>query len=106
MQRVIIESPYAGDIKRNLKYLQRCIKDCLDRGEAPFASHLMYTGCLDDTNPDERELGLIAGFVWRSVADKTVVYTDYGYSKGMEMGIIDAQEIHHGIEERMIGINE
>lgn len=47
---VIIESPYAGDVDRNLEYLRAAMRDCLKRGEAPFASHALYTqpGVLDD----------------------------------------------------------
>ena len=41
MQRVIIESPYAGEIDKNTAYARRCMRDSLDRGEAPFASHLL-----------------------------------------------------------------
>lgn len=76
MKRVIIESPYAGDIDRNLRYLRACMADCLRRGEAPFASHGLYTqpGVLDDDKPDERKLGIEAGFAWRDVAEMTVVY--------------------------------
>ena len=40
MKRVIIESPYSGDIPRNLLYARLCVFDCLQRGEAPYASHL------------------------------------------------------------------
>ena len=53
MRLVIVESPYAGDIETNVKYARRCVKDSLMRGEAPIASHLLYTqeGILDDTTP-------------------------------------------------------
>ena len=36
MIRVIIESPYAGDVEKNLRYLRAAMHDCLMRGEAPF----------------------------------------------------------------------
>ena len=54
---VIVESPYAGDVERNERYARACIRDCLLRGEAPFASHLLYTqaGVLDDTIKEERD---------------------------------------------------
>ena len=29
MKKVIIESPYAGDIERNIKYARVCLKDSL-----------------------------------------------------------------------------
>ena len=52
---VLLESPYAGDIEANLSYARACMRDCFERGEAPFASHLLYTqmGVLDDTIPAE-----------------------------------------------------
>jgi hypothetical protein len=37
-----------GDLRRNIRYAQLCVLDCLQRGEAPFASHLLYTQVLDD----------------------------------------------------------
>ena len=43
MRRVIIESPYAGFVKRNEDYARECLRDSLMRGEAPIASHLLYT---------------------------------------------------------------
>lgn len=89
MKLVNIESPYAGDIARNLAYARSCMKDSLLKGEAPLASHLLYTqeGILDDAVPDERMLGIHAGFAWNSKADATVVYIDYGLSTGMKYGI-------------------
>ncbi|MFH1358598.1 MAG: hypothetical protein ABIH37_01790, partial [archaeon] len=56
---VILESPFNGDVKKNIKYAKLCMKDCFKRGEYPFASHLLYTQdeILDDTNPEERKLG-------------------------------------------------
>lgn len=89
MKRVILESPYAGDVERNLRYARAALKDSLSRGEAPMASHLLYTqvGVLDDTKPEERSLGIEAGLVWGSSAEETVVYTDLGISTGMQYGI-------------------
>lgn len=115
VRRVIIESPFAGDIERNLRYLRACMDDCRKRGEAPFASHALYTqpGVLDDTNPEERTEGIEMGFAWRHVADATVVYKDLGVSRGMTYGIKAAEDLasynstpghgHHVIEERVLG---
>ena len=38
---VILESPYSGDVEANLEYARSCLHDCLERGEAPIASHLL-----------------------------------------------------------------
>lgn len=111
-RRVVIESPYAGEfagdqatVERNLRYLRACMHDCLKRGEAPFASHGLYTqpGVLDDNDPYEREQGIQAGFAWRSVAHATVVYTDLGTSRGMEYGVKHANESGRQIEYRSLG---
>lgn len=92
MKLVLVESPFAGDVDRNLRYLRAAMRDCLMRGEAPFASHALYTqpGVLDDGKPEERTLGIEAGLLWGAKADATVVYVDLGISPGMEQGIARA----------------
>lgn len=78
--------------------------DCLRRGEFPFASHLLYTqdGILDDNVPAERQLGIDAGLAWGAKAEKTVVYTDLGISRGMEYGIKNARAAGRSIEYRTL----
>jgi hypothetical protein len=104
MRRVILESPYAGDVETNVEYARACVRDSLVRGEAPIASHLLYTqvGILDDTSTEERQLGIDAGLEWRSVAEATVVYTDRGISRGMQYGIDRAKEAGIPIEYRLL----
>lgn len=106
MKLVVVESPYAGDVERNLTYARACMRDCLQRGEMPFASHLLYTqpGILDDTVPEERKLGINAGFAWAEKADLTVVYTDLGFSSGMRGGIADAEAKGRPVEYRTLPI--
>lgn len=104
MIRVIVESPFAGDVERNIRYARAAMRDCLLRGETPYASHLLYTqeGVLDDEVPEDRELGIRAGFHWREVAEKTVVYQDFGISRGMQFGIEDAARRGCPVEYRTI----
>jgi len=89
MRLVILESPYAGTVPLrvalNVAYARACVADSLARGEAPIASHLLYTqpGILDDSKPDERALGIAAGLAWKAVADAQVFYVDLGWSEGM-----------------------
>jgi hypothetical protein len=85
MRLVIIESPYAGDIDRNVAYARACMRDSLERGEAPIASHLLYTqpGILRDEDTVERQWGIDAGLAWRRAAEKAVFYTDRNWSGGM-----------------------
>lgn len=89
MQRVIIESPYAGNIQMNERYARTCLRDSITRGEAPFASHLLYTqpDVLADSISAERRLGIACGQAWLAVADLVAVYTDHGISNGMQQGI-------------------
>lgn len=104
MRLVVIESPYSGDIERNLIYLHNCIKDCISRGETPYASHLMLTGALDDGNPEERVVGIEAGLHWADAAEAVVVYTDYGISEGMVSSIAAHEVAGRTIEKRAIGL--
>lgn len=101
---VILESPYAGDVEANLAYARECMRDCLLRGEAPYASHLLYTqpGILDDTIKDERLLGMKAGMAWGAKASKTVVYIDMGISSGMFYGIEMAKRAGRPVEYRSL----
>ncbi|WP_445758211.1 DUF7768 domain-containing protein [Ruegeria jejuensis] len=102
---MIVESPYAGDVEGNVKYARACVRDSLSRGEAPIASHLLYTqpGILDDDIPTERAWGIDAGLAWRDVAQASVVYTDRGITKGMQYGIDRAKEAGIPVELRSLG---
>ena len=104
---VILESPYAGDVERNVTYARRALRDSLARGEAPIASHLLYIqpGVLDDTISAERALGINAGLAWREVVQATVVYADYGISTGMRYGIEKARATGLPVIYRNIGLN-
>ena len=101
---VYLESPYAGDVEKNIKYARLCMKDSLNRGEYPFASHLLYTqeNILDDSNPSERTLGIVAGFAFAKLCSKTVIYADLGISNGMMLGIEDAIKNKRIIEVRYL----
>jgi hypothetical protein len=104
VKRVIVESPYAGDVAGNLAYARACIRDCLKRGEAPIASHLLFTqdGILDDDIPDERLLGIKAGLAWVDVADVGVFYLDRGWSNGMGIAREFYERAGTAIEERLL----
>ncbi len=104
LRRVVIESPFAGSVEFNLKYARRCMADSLRRGEAPLASHLLYTqpGILRDDDPEERKLGMEAGFVWGELAEATVVYTNLGITPGMKRGIARANMEGRAVEYRTL----
>ena len=83
-KRVIILSPYKGDIEGNLKYLRQCMADSAKRGEAPYASHAMYPFFLNDMLPEERAKGFEMEAAWLAVAEMIAVYWDLGVSSGMQ----------------------
>lgn len=107
MRRVILESPFAGQTakeqQRNLDYTLRCMAHSIGLGEAPFASHLLYPQVLNDTNPVERLQGIEMGLTWGEVADATVVYEDYGISRGMRLGVEAAMRERRQVIYRKIG---
>ncbi|MFL5900950.1 MAG: hypothetical protein ACJ75S_07090 [Solirubrobacterales bacterium] len=82
---VIIESPFAGELTRNIAYARQAMRDSLLRGEHPIASHLLYPqpGILDDNDAEDRKRGIEAGLAWRKAAGKAVFYTGRGWSRGM-----------------------
>lgn len=108
MRLVVVESPYAADddegVARNEAYARAAMRDCLNRGEAPYASHLLYTqeGVLDDRVPAERARGMEAGLCWGARAEATVVYTDLGVSDGMRLGVARATLDGRPVEYRSL----
>jgi hypothetical protein len=103
MPRVIVESPFAGGFT-NVRYARECLRDCLYKGESPFASHLLYTqkGLLDDHIPEERAKGIQAADSWLEVADYVCIYMDLGVTPGMVLGIVRASRLGKAIRLRWI----
>lgn len=96
---VVVESPFGNPdpwvVEHNLAYARACVRWCLQRGMAPFASHCIYPQCgLDDQDPASRRLGMEAGFAVNKHAAATIVFTDLDVSSGVEAGIADA--VAHG----------
>lgn len=108
MVRVLMESPYHSSdpavFQLHVKYAVAGMRDCFSRGEAPFASHLLYAhSCtLNDGSDLERAWGIHAGLMWGALAETTVVYADLGISSGMKLGIDRAIEQQRPVEYRTI----
>jgi len=105
---VVIESPFRAltreDHERHVAYARACLADSLERGESPYASHLLLTqpGVLDDSDREQRLHGVRAGFAWRGVANITAVYVDLGISLGMTAGIRDSEAKGVPVDYRQI----
>lgn len=103
MHLVVMESPYTGDIPTNLTYARRCLRDCIARGELPFASHLLYTQVLNDAELKDRELGISLNLEMIVRCDYLVVYIDHGQSTGMLQAISFAVDLGKTIHYRYLG---
>jgi hypothetical protein len=104
LRRVVVESPFVGEVDENRRYAKAFMRDALARGEAPLASHLLYPQreILRDELPDERALGIAAGLAWAALADATVVYVDRGVTYGMRQGIDHAIRAGRPVEYRSL----
>lgn len=114
---VVVESPFAtselqvGDSVLtihqdvNIEYARACCRDVFRQGEAPFASHILYTqeGILDDAVPAERKRGIEAGFIIGQFAKKRVFYVDRGFTDGMRKGLVEARRLGQVCEVRRLG---
>lgn len=102
MNRVCIESPYAGDVQANVTYARECLRHSLDHGEAPYASHLLYTQVYDDTIESERLRGIQAGYEWLMASDLVAFYVDRGWSPGMLKALKMARMFKLPVEARSL----
>jgi len=81
------------------------MRDSINRAEAPFLSHMMYTGALDDDNPIDRQLGIDLGFAWWPFVEAICFYCDLGWSEGMINAKLRANRHGLAVEERYIAQN-
>lgn len=106
-RRVVVETPFRpraepgtpkwhAETVRNREYLDLALLDSINRGEAPFASHVIYTRVLAE-DPVNRAKGLELGEAWRAVAEATIVYTDIGISEGMKLAVQRARELGQSV---------
>lgn len=103
---VVIESPFAStvlsEVEENKSYARVAMLDSIDRGEAPFAGHLLYTQVLDDNVEAERALGIALHVEFLLHASHIAVYVDYGVTTGMRQGIRAAEALGKAIYYRNI----
>lgn len=70
-------------LRQNIIYARLAVLNSLLRGEAPLASHLLYTQVWSE-KPELRENGIKAGIEMHYRCDLVALYTDLGVSSGME----------------------
>lgn len=105
---VVVESPFGSRSplvrKANRLYANHLMRGVFEQGKVPIASHVFYTEALDDTVPEERLLGMAAGFHLGDLAQECWIGVDLGVSSGMTEGIIRAQERGQKLVEVSTGV--
>lgn len=88
MALVVICSPLRAatpdEVEKNKAYAREALRNSLLRGEAPFASHLLYTQVLSDEIPEERAAAITAAHQVIMRAERLAVYIDRGVTDGMK----------------------
>ena len=78
--RVFICSPYGGsaeEIEHNRKIAHKlCNFAAIQYDYAPFAPHLMYPLFLDESDEDQRDIGIKCGLSFLSMCSEMWVYLD------------------------------
>ena len=91
---VYICSPYSGDVEGNVAAARRYSRFAVEQGYIPIAPHLLFPQFLDDSRPDERELGLFFGNALMSKCSEVWVFGSR-ISSGMESEIKRAKWKNH-----------
>lgn len=104
MKKIYVCSRLAGDIENNIEkakgYARFVVKEC---GAIPIAPHIYFTQFLDDTVPEERAFGTMAGLLLLSDCDELWYFGD-SVSQGMVREIIATKE--QGIPVRYVSDTE
>ena len=87
---VYICSPYAGDVKQNVRRAQAYCRFAVQKNCVPIATHLLFPQFMDDGNEEERNLALYMDKVLLAKSDEMWVFGSR-ISSGMEKEIRKAK---------------
>ena len=102
MYRAYVCSPLGGNITANIENAKRYSQYVFKCGMAPVIPHF-YALILDDSNKEERNLGMLAGLSMLWVCDAVWVFGDE-LTEGMKTEIRFAEKLN--IEVRYISEND
>jgi len=88
---VYIASPFAGEVKRNVYKACGYCRFAVSKGYIPLAPHLHFPQFLDDTDKDEREMGLYFALVLLGKCEELWVFGSK-ISAGMSREIAKAEK--------------
>lgn len=95
-RKVYVVSRYAGDVDANVEAAVAYCRQAINEGYMPVASHLMYPGILNDSDKDERELGMMFGLALLAMCDEVWVFG--AISEGMAREIEEAKRLKKRIK--------
>lgn len=82
------------EIDRHIQYAKDLTREALLHGHCAVTPHLYMTDCLNDSDPDERMLGLEAALELLEKCDAVIVGKKYGISEGMAAEIAEAKVLN------------
>ena len=88
---VYIASPYAGDTETNVRRAQGYCRFAVTKNCIPIAPHLHYPQFMDDSDKEQRELGLFFALVILGKCDELWIFGDR-VSNGMSQEIKKAEK--------------
>lgn len=91
--KVYVASKYAGDVEKNVAAAVDYCKYVINQDMIPVASHLLYPQMLDDSIPEERELGLMFGLSLLAICDEVWCFGDVSSSVGVQQEIVEAKKL-------------
>ncbi len=101
LKTIFVCSPFRGvgdtaqeakeNFMKNLKLARRACRFVMGKGHLPCCPHLYCPQFLRDTDPDERELGMLMGQIWMAGCDELWVF-GRKISPGMKREITQAKE--------------
>lgn len=74
MKFVYVCSPLRGDIETNVRRAHGYCRFVIQQGALPLAPHAVFTAFLDDTIPQERQLGMAFGLELMKRVDELWVF--------------------------------
>lgn len=91
MKKVFICSPYRGK-NDNIARARKACRAALEKGCVPYAPHIYFTQFLSDSDPQQRELGIMLGLSWLADCDELWVIGSK-ITEGMSREISVAEEL-------------
>ena len=103
--KVYIVSKYAGDIEKNTAAAIGYAQYAIQQSRIPVVSHLLYPQILDDSDPEQRELGLLFGQALLTICEEVWVFGTE-HSTGMQAEIHEARRLNKRIRFYNKGLEE